>query len=144
MAAFYSWAARRDLCTNPILKVDSIRVPKTLPRPVPPSMLPAILASAPDRVDIFVRGADNTLSHIARDGATWTDWLSLDGKLAGDPSAIRDGVGLHVYVRHVRASHLPARRAVTRSSIVVMSSSNSVAHEPMRLTMCESLPPMPR
>ena len=49
-----------------------------------------------------------------------------------------------VYVRHVRASHLPARRAVTRSSMVAMSSVNSVAQSPMRLTMCESLPPMPR
>ena len=63
-------------------------------------------------------------------------WNTLPSPLLAQP--------VDVYVRHVRASHLPARRAVTRSSIVSMSSVNSVAHNPTRLTMCESLPPMPR
>lgn len=46
LMAFYTWAAKRDLCTNPVLKTDPIRVPKTLPRPVPADYLQAILVSA--------------------------------------------------------------------------------------------------
>lgn len=54
LSAFYCWAAKRDLCTNPVLKTDSIRVPKPLPRPVPASYLPAILAAAPPDVALMV------------------------------------------------------------------------------------------
>ena len=46
LMAFYTWAAKRDLCTNPVLKTDPIRVPNTLPRPVPADYLPSILAAA--------------------------------------------------------------------------------------------------
>lgn len=47
LQAYFSWAARRDWCdTNPVLRTDSIRVPKPLPRPVPASHLPLILESA--------------------------------------------------------------------------------------------------
>ena len=52
--------------------------------------------------------------------------------------------GFEVYVRHVRASHLPARRAVDQ----IVDRRDVVGElrgaQPMRLTMCESLPPMPR
>jgi hypothetical protein len=36
---------------------------------------------------------------IARDGAAWADWVSLEGKLGGDPAMVRDNVGLHIYAR---------------------------------------------
>lgn len=49
VTAFYSWAFKRDLVpANPAAKTDSIKVPKGLPRPVPPEHVPAIIACAPD------------------------------------------------------------------------------------------------
>lgn len=49
LTAFYQWATKRDLiATDPTAKTDSIRVPKGLPRPVPPEHVPAIIACAPD------------------------------------------------------------------------------------------------
>lgn len=54
LMAFYAWAAKRDLCPNPVLKTDSIRVPKPLPRPVPASYLPAVLASATPDVRLMI------------------------------------------------------------------------------------------
>lgn len=48
LSAFYTWAIRRSLiATNPMLLIDSIRIPKTLPRPVPAGMVPALVAAAP-------------------------------------------------------------------------------------------------
>lgn len=54
LMAFFTWAARRDLCPNPVLRTDAIKVPNTLPRPVPPSYLPAILASAEPDVRLMI------------------------------------------------------------------------------------------
>ena len=45
---------------------------------------------------------------------------------------------------HVLAVNVPALSAATRSSMSLMSPSNSVAQRPMRLTMWLSLPPRPR
>jgi integrase/recombinase XerC len=48
LSAFYQWAIKRRAIThNPVLETDSIRVPKGLPRPVPPSAVPAIINAAP-------------------------------------------------------------------------------------------------
>ena len=60
---------------------------------------PAIVAAAPDRVDIFVRSSTGELRHIARDGANWSPWFGLEGKLTSAPAALRDGPALHVYAR---------------------------------------------
>lgn len=54
LMAFYTWAAKRDMCVNPVLKTDPIRVPKTLPKPVPAAYLSAILESAPSDVRIMI------------------------------------------------------------------------------------------
>lgn len=54
LMAFYTWAAKRDLCVNPVLKTDPIRVPKTLPRPVPAIYLHAILDSATPDVRMMI------------------------------------------------------------------------------------------
>lgn len=54
LMAFYTWAAKRDLCVNPVLKTDPIRVPNTLPRPVPASYLPAVLAAATPDVRLMI------------------------------------------------------------------------------------------
>lgn len=50
LSAFFKWAFRRDLiAANPMDLTDPIRVPRSLPRPVPPEAVPAIIASAPTR-----------------------------------------------------------------------------------------------
>lgn len=49
LAAFYRWACKRGLMPhNPVDQTDSIRVPRSLPRPVPPEMVPPIIARALD------------------------------------------------------------------------------------------------
>jgi integrase/recombinase XerD len=54
LMAYYTWAAKRGLSSNPVLAVDGIRVPKTLPRPVPASHLQAVLKSAPRDVRVMI------------------------------------------------------------------------------------------
>lgn len=55
LMAFYAWATKRDIVdANPVVKTDSIKVPKTLPRPVPPAYLSAVLASAPPDVRLMI------------------------------------------------------------------------------------------
>lgn len=50
LAVFYRWALRRRLVAdNPLTDVDPIRVPKSLPRPVSPELVPALVDSAPTR-----------------------------------------------------------------------------------------------
>lgn len=44
---FYRWAVKRKLCaSNPVDDVDSVRVPKGLPKPVAAEQIPLILATA--------------------------------------------------------------------------------------------------
>lgn len=46
--SFYAWAFRRNLLPNdPTTLVDPVKVPKSLPRPVPAAMIPALVAGAP-------------------------------------------------------------------------------------------------
>lgn len=53
--ALYAWALRRGLCAaNPVAMTDPIRVPSTLPRPVPADYLPAILGAASFDVRLMV------------------------------------------------------------------------------------------
>ena len=54
LMAFFTWAAKRDLCPNPVLRTDSVKVPKPLPRPVPAAYLEAVLASAPPDVRVMI------------------------------------------------------------------------------------------
>ena len=50
LSAFYTWAVRRSLIeTNPMLLIDAIRIPKTLPRPVPAGLVPSLVAMAPEQ-----------------------------------------------------------------------------------------------
>jgi len=47
LRSFYKWATRRQLCDrNPCEQVESIKVPRTLPRPVDAAMVPFLVASA--------------------------------------------------------------------------------------------------
>lgn len=54
LMAFYAWAAKREMCPNPVLRTDSVRVPKPLPRPVPAAALDAVLASATPDVRVMI------------------------------------------------------------------------------------------
>jgi integrase len=46
LAAFFDWARRRKLiAADPMLEVDAIRQPKSVPRPVPPELVPIIINS---------------------------------------------------------------------------------------------------
>ena len=50
LATFYKWAIRRSLLNHdPTLLVDPIKVPKSLPRPVPAQMIRELIANAPTR-----------------------------------------------------------------------------------------------
>ena len=45
---FFAWAVRRNVsASDPTLDIDPIRVPKSLPRPVPIQAVPALIATAP-------------------------------------------------------------------------------------------------
>lgn len=47
--SFYSWAFRRGLLpTDPTILIDPVKVPKSLPRPVPAAMVPALVSMAPN------------------------------------------------------------------------------------------------
>ncbi len=59
----------------------------------------ALVAGAPDRIDVFARGKDDSLWTIVRTGQNWGNWTSLQGKLTSEPAAARDSQGLHVYAR---------------------------------------------
>lgn len=41
-----------------------------------------------DRVDVFARGAGNSLVQIARTGEQWSGWFNLGGSLSGGPTAV--------------------------------------------------------
>ena len=91
LMAFYTWAAKRGLCTNPVLAVDGIRVPRTLPRPVPASHLRAVLTSAPSDVRLMIALAAYAglrRSEIANLDASDIDLLSIPPTLA-----VRGGKG---------------------------------------------------
>lgn len=49
VAAFFTWAVKRHVVeSSPMDEVDSVRVPKGLPRPVPAEFVASIIASASD------------------------------------------------------------------------------------------------
>lgn len=54
---------------------------------------PAVASWGPNRMDIFVRGADGALYQKWWDGSRWSDWvkLSANGQLTGDPAAVSWG-----------------------------------------------------
>lgn len=46
VAAFFDWASKRRLAVSPMEQVGTVRVPKSLPHPVPAHLLPTIIATA--------------------------------------------------------------------------------------------------
>jgi integrase/recombinase XerC len=50
LGAFYKWAVkRRVIVDNPMIDVDPIKVPKGLPHPIDPALIPDLVRYAPDR-----------------------------------------------------------------------------------------------
>lgn len=50
LSAMFKWATKRRLvAVNPVADTDSIRTPRSMPRPVPAEMVRAIIELAPDR-----------------------------------------------------------------------------------------------
>lgn len=92
LLAFFSWATKRDLCsTNPVLRTDSIRVPKPLPRPVPAQYLPAVLAAATPDVKLMVALAAYAGLRVAEIAAL--DAADVDLVSEGPTIAVRCGKG---------------------------------------------------
>jgi len=61
---------------------------------------PAVASWGPNRLDVFVRGPDSALWHIAWDGG-WHDWDSLGGILTSAPAAVSWGSNrIDVFVRN--------------------------------------------
>ncbi len=71
--------------------------------PDEPAAQPAIVASGPDRVDVFVHQrdgkGDGALAHIARAGATWSAWTTLDGAVGSSPALVPIGGWLVLMAR---------------------------------------------
>lgn len=60
---------------------------------------PAVASWAPERLDVFMRGPDNTLRHKFFQGA-WSDWENLGGFLLSDPGVVSWGFGrIDIFVR---------------------------------------------
>jgi spore germination protein YaaH len=64
------------------------------------SSSPDSSAGAPNVLDMFTRGSDNTLWHSHWNGTSWGTWESLGGLLTSSPSAVSWGVNrTDVFVR---------------------------------------------
>jgi hypothetical protein len=51
------------------------------------------VSSGPNRLDTFIRGADNGLWHKGWDGRAWSGWQPLGGLLTADPAAVSSAGG---------------------------------------------------
>ncbi len=64
-----------------------------------PGSSPAAASWGPGRLDLFIRGADDTLWHRAYED-TWGEWESLGGVLTSDPAAVSWGTNrIDVFAR---------------------------------------------
>lgn len=117
LQAFYSWAAKRDLCANPVVKTDSVRVPKPLPRPVPPAYLPAILATATPDVRLMTALAAYAGLRVAEISAL--DAADLDLTSEAPLLAVRCGKGRKDRIVPIHPDLATLLRSAPRSGPVV-------------------------
>ena len=54
---------------------------------------PAVCSWSPGRMDVFVRGDDSALWHIAANNRVWGAWETLGGVIASEPACISVNVG---------------------------------------------------
>jgi integrase len=92
LAVFYKWAVRRNLLGHdPVVQTDSIKQPKRLPRPVPPEVVPSLVASCPDR---HIRLAMALAAYAGLRRAEICALRSTDIRLHPTPMIdVRDGKG---------------------------------------------------
>jgi uncharacterized protein YvpB len=68
----------------------------TLPAPA----AAAVVSSSPNRLDTFIRGADNALWRKSWNGSGWSGWQSLGGLLSSEPTAVASAGGrIDVFIR---------------------------------------------
>lgn len=93
LAAFYKWATKRRLVAeNPMLDVEPIRVPKGLPHPVDPALIPDLIRFAPDReTELAVALAAYAGLRCAEVAALQRDDISLNA--APPVLIVRNGKG---------------------------------------------------
>ncbi len=86
LRVFYRWAHRRQLCpSNPCDRIDSIKVPRTLPRPVDAALVPMLVAMAPTaKVALMVALA--AYAGLRRAEIAALDYRDVN--LAGDPPTL--------------------------------------------------------
>ena len=61
---------------------------------------PAVAVSAPNHLEVFVRGEDDHLVWRRWDGSKWSGWINLGGDLAGPPAVVSLAPNrLEVFVR---------------------------------------------
>lgn len=92
LAAFYGWAVKRKIvATNPVTDSGSIRVPKSLPRPVDPALIPGLIGAARGDTQLMVALAACAGLRRAEIAHLSSDDLSLHT----DPPllVVRDGKG---------------------------------------------------
>jgi hypothetical protein len=59
-----------------------------------------VASSHPGRIDLFTRGADNSLfQRGSDDGVNWTGWAELGSAIGSDPAPVAFAPGLWVFVR---------------------------------------------
>ncbi len=67
-----------------------------------PGSGPAVASWASNRLDVFVRGADNALWWKVWNGSTWGTWTKIGGILTSDPAAVSWGPNrIDVFVKGV-------------------------------------------
>lgn len=92
LAAFYKWAHRRGLvASNPCDLVDPVKVPRSLPRPIPAELVPSIVAAAldPDTRLMIALAAyaglrRSEIAALSADDVTATHLVVRSGKGAKD------------------------------------------------------------
>src|SRR5438093_218786 len=69
--------------------------------PIPaPTPLAATRVAAAQRLDVLVRGTDNSVRHISTDGTTWSAWDNQGGVVTSAPSSVSWGSNrVDVFVR---------------------------------------------
>jgi hypothetical protein len=71
----------------------------------PSSPSPAVVSSGFNRIDAFMPGEYNSLSHLAWNGSTWVGWEPLGGTLTSLPAAVSWGPGrMDVFMRGLDGS----------------------------------------
>lgn len=127
LMAFYAWAAKREMCANPVLRTDSIRVPKGLPRPVPASHLDAILRTAEPDVRLMIALA--AYAGLRRAEIAALDAGDIDLTSEAPTLAVRAGKGNKDRVVPIHPELARLLRGTPKTGPVVGVTAGTVGHK---------------